>query len=560
MPPLEPDTLGLTPTLAPTPEQIDAAHLFPTLPKRTREGRSRATNVIEFIECLIVPSGKNAGKKIKLDAFQKRFLRDIYEPHWSNGNRAVRRAILSMARKNGKTVLIAAIVLAHLIGPEAIRNGEIYSAANDRDQAAIVFKYCKQLLEADLKLLAKVEILNNSKTIVGLATSSFYRAVSAEAGTKYGFNPTVVSYDELAQARDRELYDTLDTSFGGREEPLFVVLSTQSNDPQHILSKLIDDGLSAQDPTIVCHLHAADEGCELADQVQWAKANPALATFRNRDDLALAVAKAIRMPMEEAKVRNLLLNQRVSPVATLISRADWEACKGAVTFKDGERVYLALDLSKVIDLTALAMVSESDPASVRVYFWKPADYLSEHSYRDFSSGHRNYINWRDQGHLMTSPGRSVDYQNVANFIGALSKRYKVIAMAYDRWRISDLLKEFDRIGFRAYEDSKAEDAYGDYGVGLRLMKWGQGYQDMSPAVEALVKAIADRNLIHPDNPCLNWNVANGVARMDESGNTKLDKKESTFRIDGLVALAMAMGLRSRDRAPANAVDIEAMIA
>jgi phage terminase large subunit-like protein len=304
--------------------------------KRTPEGKRRAQAVIDFIERLTIPSGTNQGKPFKLDAFQKAFIRDIYEPHVGN-RRAVRRAILSMARKNGKTALIAAIVLAHLVGPEAIVHGEIYSAANDRDQAGIVFKFARQIVDLEPELRAVLDVVPSTKTMVARRTASIYRAVSAEAGTKHGYLPSLVIYDELAQAKNRELYDVLDTSFGAREEPLFITISTQSNDPEHVLSKLIDDGLSGVDPTIVCHLYAAARDCDLDDEVQWKKANPALDSFRDREDLATAIRKAIRMPAEEPKVRNLFLNQRVAPIAALISRQEWMACVANWRLRSGRR-------------------------------------------------------------------------------------------------------------------------------------------------------------------------------------------------------------------------------
>src|SRR5262249_11800465 len=144
---------------------------------RTAAGRKRAAAVIAFIECLTTPSGKNQGKPLKLAKWQKQFIRDIYEPHRS-GRRVVRRAILSMARKNGKTALIAAIVLAHLVGPEAILHGEIYSAANDRDQAAIVFKFARQFVELEPELRSKIEIIQSTKTMLARRTGSVYRAIS----------------------------------------------------------------------------------------------------------------------------------------------------------------------------------------------------------------------------------------------------------------------------------------------------------------------------------------------------------------------------------------------
>jgi phage terminase large subunit-like protein len=518
--------------------------------------RDRAARVIEFIERLTVPSGIGQGKLFVLDAFQKAFIRAIYEPHYGL-NRVVRRAILSIARKNGKTALIACIVLAHLVGPEAIVNGEIYSAANDREQAAIVFKFARQIVELEPELREQIEIVPSTKTMVARRTGSVYRAVSSEVTTKHGLLPSVAIYDELAQARNRDLYDVLDTAFGARNEPLFIVISTQSNDPEHVLSKLIDDGLSGIDPSIVCHLYAADEDCELDDEKQWKKANPGLGKFRNREDLVAAVRKAKRLPAEEPKVRNLFLNQRVSPVSTLISRAEWMACAGPdrSALVPGEDVYMALDLSSVVDLTALVVGSAIEPVRVLPLFWKPADQLDVHSLRDFGAGSHRYEQWLKSEHLNVTQGRSIDPEAIARKVAELTTIYKVKGLAYDRWRIKDLLREFDRIGLSAYEDVEGTKP----GDGLRLVPWGQGYRDMGPAIDALELAVVERQLIHPNSPVLNWNMANAVATTDPAGNRKLDKDKARFRIDGAVALAMMLGFRSRDRVNTKPIDIEALI-
>ena len=528
---------------------------------RSAAGKRRAKRVIEFIELLTIPSGIGKGKPFKLQRWQKQFIRDIYEPTLPNGRRAVRRAILSMARKNGKTALIAAIALAHLVGPEKETYGEIYSAANDRDQASIVFKFAQQLVHLEPELRDLVDVVPSTKTMVARDTMSIYRAVSAEAGTKHGFAPSLVIYDELAQAKSRDLYDVLDTSFGAREEPLFIVISTQSNDPEHVLSKLIDDGLAGVDPTIVCHLHAAKEDCDLEDEAEWYRANPALGTFRDMEDFVSGIRKALRLPSEEPKVRNLFLNQRVDPTSTLISRVEWAGCAGQVEFEPQEEVYLGVDLSSVIDLTAVVMGSVTDPCKVRPFFWKPEALLVEQSNKDFGSGNQRYVQWRDAGWLMTSPGRSIDWQVVAKFIAELTTKYTVRGMAFDRWRIDDLQREFDRIGLQTYKDTTEPQEFGKLprgGEGLRLVPWGQSYKDMAPAIDALEHAIFENQIVHDSNPVLIWNMSNAVATMDPQGNRKLDKEKARFRIDGAVALAMMLGLRARDRGMA-VVDIGALI-
>jgi phage terminase large subunit-like protein len=192
------------------------------------------------------------------------------------------------------------------------------------------------------------------------------------------------------------------------------------------------------------------------------------------------------------------------------------------------------------------MGSAGDKTKVRAFIWKPEDLLGEHSNRDFGSGNNRYGQWREQGHLLVSPGRTIDPAVVAMKIAELSQAYTVRGLAYDRWRIADLLREFDRIGLQAWEDKGQEKQ----GSGLRLIPWGQGFKDMAPAIDALELEVVDRKIEHPSNPVLTWAMANAVATMDPAGNRKLDKDKARFRIDPAVALTMVCGLKARDRAKA----------
>ncbi len=502
--------------------------------------RQRARRVVQFIERLIVPSGLGAGGPLRLRPWQQAFFRDVYEPKQRNGRRVVRRAVLSVGRKNGKSALTAALVLAHLVGPEAIRNGEIYSAATEREQAAIVFKIAAQMVRADRELLALIKIVDSTKTMVCMHNGSVYRAISAEAGTKHGLNPSVVIYDELAQARTRDLYDVLDTAMGARDEPLFVVISTQSNDPQHILSQLIDDGLSAADPTTVTHLYAAPDDADPWDETVWPLANPALDDFRSLEDMRAQAARAQRMPSFEAPFRNLYLNQRIDAKSPLIPRAEWVACETeGPLLRLGETVYLGLDLSATTDLTALVAVSAEDGERIAAWFWKPGDLVKQHADRDRAP----YVDWQQAGWIEAPPGRAVDYGFVARRIAEIAADYEVQALAYDRWRIEALLRELAAIGVDAFVDGKDDARTG----ALRLVPWGQGWRDMAPAIDALEISILERRFQHPGNPVLTFCFANAVSITDASGNRKLDKSATRFRIDGAVAAAMAIGCKARDR-------------
>lgn len=505
--------------------------------------KARVERIVKFVECLIVPSGEGSGKPFKLRPWQKKFIADVYGPRIKTPKglrRQVRRAVFSLARKNGKTALIGALVLVHLVGPEAISNGEIYSAANERDQAAVVYKFCSQIILADPELMGMLKLVDSTKTIVCYGNGSFYRALSAEAGTKHGLNPTFVIYDELAQAKNKDLYNVLDTSFGAREEPLFITISTQSEDPQHVLSQLIDDGLSGKDPTTVVHLYAVDEKCEnIFDEKVWKKANPALGDFRSIDDFRVLAQRAQRMPSFESTFRNLYLNQRINSNSPLIPRAEWMGCLAKETkIEDGEEIFLALDLSATTDLTCLTAVSaKADDDRIASWFWKPLDTLKQHEDRDRVP----YTLWEKQGVIQAAPGRSVHYGFVARELGEILGKYKVLGLAYDRWRMDDLLRELTAIGVDAFVDGKDELKAG----ALPLVPWGQGFKDMAPAIDALEISIIERRFKHDGNPCMTWNFSNAIVLKDPSGNRKLDKSKARFRIDGAVASAMVMGLKAR---------------
>ncbi len=501
--------------------------------------RERSKEFFEFIEELKIPSGVGQGEPFRLRPWQKRFIDKVYGPETKKGKRVVSQAILSVARKNGKTSLIAALVLAHLCGPGQEYNGEIYSAANEREQAGIVFRIVCQIIRMDSELEAMLRIIESTKTIVNYENGTVYRAISAEAGTKHGLNPSVVIYDELGQAKNRDLYDALDTAMGAREEPLFFIISTQNPDPQHILSQLIDDGLSKKDPSIVADVYAVpDDEENIFNQKVWKKANPALGDFRLLRDFKKHADRAKRMPSFESTFRNLYLNQRIDAETPLISRVEWVGCKDEQTkIEPGERIYLGLDLSATTDLCALVGVSADNGDRVAGWFWKPGDLIDEHERRDRAP----YRLWANQGLIDAPPGRAIDYGYVAATLAQINADFEILGLAYDRWRVEILFKELTAIGVDCFVDGKEQERPG----ALRLVPWGQGFKDISPAIDALEMAVINGELKHNGNPVLTWNMANAIAVTDPAGNRKLDKSKSRFRIDGAVALTMGMGLKAR---------------
>lgn len=481
---------------------------------------SRSDRIIAFIEeYLVIPDGAHVGSRVVLREWQRRIIREIYDT-------PTRQAIISMARKQGKTALAAMLVLAHLIGPEARQNGQIYSAAQSRDQAAIVFSLASKMVRMSPRLNDpnKVVVRDSAKELFSPLTGVRYRALSADATTAYGFSPVLVIHDELGQVRGErsDLFDALETAMGAQAQPLSIVISTQAPTAADLLSKLIDDAKTGADPRQKLILFAAPDDADVLDESAWEAANPALGDFLNKEELGGLAAKARRMPAFEAAFRNLHLNQRVSALNQLFSQDVWRANGEAPdlsVFEDAP-VYGGLDLSATQDLTALVLVAARDGQwHCWSHFWTPEATLRDRAARDRAP----YDVWVSQGYLTAVPGVTIDYGFVAQRIAELSERCAIRTIRYDRWRIEQLRSSLNAIG-----------------CAVPLDKMGQGFVDMAPALDALETVALQNRLRHGMHPVLTWNAANAVVELDAAGNRKFSKAKATSRIDGMVALAAAI--------------------
>lgn len=464
------------------------------------------------------------GKPVVLRAWQRDVLRQIYDnPH------GTRRAIISFGRKNGKTALSAFILLLHLVGPESRPNSQLFSAAQSRDQAAVLFALAAKIVRQSPDLSAAIGIRDTAKNLYSPERGTLYRALSAEASTAYGLSPVLVVHDELGQVKGptSELYDALETATGAQEEPLSIAISTQSPTDGDLLSILIDDALAGADPKTVVSLHTAPLDADPFSDEAIRAANPAFGDFLNADIVRDMAEAARRMPSREAQYRNLVLNQRVDQSAPFISRNVWQACGGEVADFDGRPVFAGLDLSSVSDLTALvAMAPVGDEWHVRPTFWLPEEGLREKARTDRVP----YDVWEREGWLATTPGPSIDYAFVARYLADFCDAHDVRKIAFDRWGFRHLKPLLLDAGFT---EAQVE------GDGSIFEPFGQGYQSMSPALLALEAKLLNGKLRHGGHPVLTMCAANATVKADPAGNRKLDKMKSHGRIDGMVALAMA---------------------
>jgi phage terminase large subunit-like protein len=485
---------------------------------------SRGERVCQFIEefCL-VPEGKLVGQPIKLMQFQRKFILDIYD-----NPKGTSRAYLSVARKNGKSALIAGILLAHIVGPEARLNSQIISGARSRDQASLVFKLAEKMVRLSPALSKIIRIVPSQKSLIGLTMNVEYKAISAEAGTAHGLSPVLAILDEVGQVRGQQdaFIEAIETAQGAHDDPLLIAISTQAATDGDLFSIWLDDAANAKDRRIVSHVYTAPEGCDVMDKKAWKAANPALGEFRSLTDIQDFATQAARLPAKENSFRWLYLNQRIEATSPFLSRAEWEANSAPPEVEDGAICYAGLDLSASRDLTAFVLAFPRDEGyDIIPHFFLPSDGLREKAKTEKVP----YDLWADQGFLTVIDGPVIVPAMVAQAVAEASERYNIQLLAYDRWRINDFQRELDAIGAQ-----------------VPMTPFGQGFKDMAPAVDRLERLVAERKLRHGANPIMNMCAANAVTERDPAGNRKLTKKKSSGKIDGLVALAMALGAFAHD--------------
>jgi phage terminase large subunit-like protein len=481
----------------------------------------RSTRNIAWIEehCRI-PEGKFVGKPVKLTVKQKRWMRQIYDS-------PTRTFILSMGRKNAKTAFAAFLLLLHLCGPEARPNSQLYSAAQSRDQAAILFALAAKIVRLSPEDFGSVVLVRDTaKQLACPELGTLYRALSADATTAYGLSPAFTVHDELGQVKGprSELYEALETAAGAQEEPMSIVISTQAPSDSDLLSLLIDDGLSGADPRIKVEICSAPLDMDPFSEEAIRAANPHFDDFMNKEEVYRQLGDAKRMPSREASYRNLVLNQRVEAKNPFCPRSLWEQ-NGAHPLGElpKAKIWGGLDLSSVSDLTALVLMAPFGGGwDVYPTFWLPGEGLEEKARADRVP----YDMWAKTGHLQTSPGASIEYEFVAEHLRGVFDRCDVQAIGFDRYNMRHLKPWLERAGFSPEELEK-------------FIEVGQGFVSMSPAIRELESLLLSRKLRHANHPVLSMCNNNTTVVSDPAENRKFVKSKKTGRIDGMVALAIA---------------------
>ena len=490
--------------------------------------KAAADYAVGFIECLCHTKGTWAGKPFELIDWQERIIRDIFGILKPNGYRQFNTAYVEIPKKMGKSELAAAVALLLCCG-DGEERAEVYGCAADRQQASIVFEVAADMVRMCPALSKRVKILASQKRMVYLPTNSFYQVLSAEAYSKHGFNIHGVVFDELHTQPNRKLFDVMTKGSGdARMQPLYFLITTAGTDTQSICyethQKAVDilEGRKI-DSTFYPVIYGAKEDEDWTDPEVWKRSNPSLGITVGIDKVQAACDSAQQNPAEENSFRQLRLNQWVKQSVRWMPMDKWDACAMPVDAEslEGRVCYGGLDLSSTMDITAFVLVfpptEEDEPFAVLPYFWIPEENIDLRVRRD----HVPYDVWEKQGFLMTTEGNVVHYGFIEAFIEKLGEMYNIREIAFDRWGAVQMVQNLE-------------------GMGFTVVPFGQGFKDMSPPTKELMKLTLEKKIAHGGHPVMRWMADNIFIRTDPAGNIKVDKEKSTEKIDGVIALIMAL--------------------
>lgn len=497
---------------------------------------TRAANLaVSFIECLKHTKGEWYGQNFELIDWQEQIIRDVFGILKPNGYRQFNTAYVEIPKKQGKSELAAAVALLLTCG-DFEHGGEIYGCASDRQQASIVFDVAVQMVEQSPALKAKIKPLLSQKRLIYKPLGSFYQVLSSEAYTKHGLNVHGVVFDELHAQPNRNLYDVmLHGSGDARKQPLYFLITTAGTDRHSIcweVHQKATDILEGRknDPSFYPVIYGAADDDDWTCPKVWRKANPSLGITVDQEKLETACYNARQNPAEENLFRQLRLNQWVKQSVRWMPMEAWDLCSVDVDAErlEGRICYGGLDLSSSTDLTAFVLVFppevEDEKYEVMPFFWIPEDNIKIRVSRD----HVPYDIWEKEGYLLTTEGNVVHYGFIESFIEELGMKYNIREIAFDRWGAVQMTQNLE-------------------GLGFTVVPFGQGFKDMSPPTKELMKLVLEGKIAHGGHPVLRWCVDNIFVRTDPAGNIKPDKEKSTERIDGAVALIMALDRALRNQ-------------
>jgi phage terminase large subunit-like protein len=501
-----------------------------------------AQDALDFFGFLRHSKGEFAGNEFVLADWQIFIVWSLFGWRRSGGTRRFRSAYVEVARKNGKSTLCAGIGL-YLFFADGEPGAEVYCAATKRDQARIVFQEAARMRDASPGLSKRIKKFRDNMHIEG--TASKFEPLGSDEDTLDGLNIHGAIVDELHKHKTRAVLDVLDTATGARRQPVVFKITTAGYDRESVCWKeheyacRVLEGLN-QDDTCFSFIAGLDEGDDWEDEENWPKANPNLNVSVKLDDLRRKANKAKQEPSSLNAFLRLHLNVWTNQENAAILIEEWNACVGfslagkdvkilrAETEKrlEGRRCYIGVDLSSTEDVTASVKlfppVEEAEPWIVIPHFWLPEDNL----HKKITQWRQPFDVWEREGFLLSTDGNVIDYDAVKAQVLKDCERYQVVEIAFDPWNATQFSNDLQSAGVPIE----------------RLVKYAQTISMFAePTKRLLEEFIPTRKIAHLGNPVLRWMASNLIVKEDNNGNKRPVKKTGRGKIDGIVALLMALG-------------------
>ena len=490
--------------------------------------QSAVDRVDQFFGLLEHYKGEWAGQSFKLAPWQiKDIIRPLFGWKRADGTRRFRIAYIEIPRKNGKSTMAAGIGL-YLLVADGEPGAEVYSTATKRDQAKIVWGDADAMVKTSKGLSRYIKSSRNNLSV--RETMSKFEPLGADSNTLDGLNPHGNITDELHAHRDRLVWDVMGTAVGSRRQPLTVAITTAGvyrpesigwEQHQHAIQVL--EG-ALEDDAFFAYIAAAHPDDDWTDPNVWAAANPNLGISLKPDYLADKCLEAQQSANYLNTFLRLHLNIWTQQVTRWLKMEDWHQGNLDTSDLTGQVAYGGLDLASTTDITALVLVLPDTQGwyDVVCRFWIPEDTMIERSRRDLVP----YDAWVRDGWMIATPGNVTDYNRIRVDVQQLAEQYQIEEIGYDPWNAAQITTQMQ------------ED-------GIEMVPVRQGFASLSNPSKELERLVLSHKIAHGGHPVLRWMASNVATETDAAGNIKPSKAKSTEKIDGIVALVMAIDRATR---------------
>ena len=512
----------------------------PKLTDRTGKAYYPADNLCAFIERLPHVKGPLAGESIKLEPWQVFILATVFGWVKPNGRRRFRRSYIEVPRGNAKSTLSSAVAL-YMLTADGEGGAEVYSLATTRDQARIVFGDAQTMARKSAGFRSRFGVNVGAHNMNVLTSGSKFEALSAEGSTLDGLNIHFGCVDELHAHKTRTVYDVVETGTGKRDNSLLWVITTAGSNRAGIcyevrtfVTRLLDGVF--EDDSQFGIVYGIDDGSEVdwTSELALVMANPNWNISVRPEVLLPLQAKAMQMPSAVNNFKTKHLNEWVNADTAWMDMRAWDACSDATLDLDnfsGQPCWIGLDLASKTDIAALMLVFQH-PHMAGAYAVFGRYYLPEDTVN--SSANSQYSGWMRAGRLTVTPGNVIDFGWIEADLIDFASRFEIQSVAFDPFQATQLSTRM-------------------IAEGLPMLEVRPTVLNFSEPMKTLEALVLQKKLIHDSDPVLGWMASNVVAHLDAKDNIYPRKERPENKIDGIVALIMAI---SRAILPGNAVVLD----